>query len=426
MYSQIKLINGIRLLVMPIKSTKAITVLVLLPVGSRYETKALNGVSHFIEHMMFKGTKRRPSSLAVAKELDRIGAEYNAFTGQDTTGYWIKTISEKIEVGFDVLSDMLFNSLFDQHEFEQEKGVILEEIKMYQENPLLYIDDFFHQIFYGQHPLGRLITGPIETIKKLKRVNLLNYKEKFYQPDQMIIAVAGNINKAGAIRLVKKYFSPYQNKRIKNKYVSFKKTKSLLGHRVGILFKEIEQTQIALGGFAYPYNHRDLEPLLLLLIILGGNMSSRLFTEVRVKRGLVYFIKADASIYQDIGNYVIRAGVDKDKALETLKVILNEIKKIKEKVVTNEELARAKDYFQGTMKLSLEDSANIAGWHAKQLLLTNQIISPQEKLRRVRKVNQQDIQRVVNYLFVKQGLKLALIGPFKNKKPFLRVLKKGV
>ena len=171
MYYQTKLVNGIRLLVMPIKSTKAITVLILLPVGSRYEAKSLNGVSHFIEHMMFKGTKRRPSSLAVAKELDRIGAEYNAFTSQDMTGYWIKTISDKIEVGFDVLSDMLFNSLFDKQEFEREKGVILEEIKMYQENPLFYIDDFFHQICYDQHPLGRLITGPIETIKKLKRRN---------------------------------------------------------------------------------------------------------------------------------------------------------------------------------------------------------------------------------------------------------------
>ena len=240
------------------------------------------------------------------------------------------------------------------------------------------------------------------------------------------MAVAGNINKAGAIRLVKKYFSPHQNKRIKNKYLPFKKAKSLMGHRVGILFKEIEQTQIALGGFAYPYNHRDIESLLLLLIILGGNMSSRLFSEIRVKRGLAYFVKADASIYQDVGNYVIRAGVDKDKTIETLKVILNEIKKLKENGVTKEELARAKDYFQGTMKLSLEDSANIAGWYAKQLLLTQQIISPQEKLKRVRKVNQQDIQRVVKHLFVKQGLKLALVGPFKSKKPFLQVLKKGV
>ncbi len=414
------------MITIPIKNTKAVTVLTLLPVGSRYETKELNGASHFIEHMLFKGTRLRPSNLAIAKELDKIGAQYNAFTGKDHTGYWVKVVREKMEVAFDVLSDVLFNSLFEPGEFQREKGVIVEEIKMYEENPLFHIENLFEKTLYANHPLGWLISGPASTVKKITRKKLLDYKEKFYQPSQMIVVVAGDVKKSQITRLIKKYFGSYSGQKRTNQYLPFKKTVKGIRHKVSILFRETKQVQIALGGLAYSYTHQKIEAASLLAIILGGNMSSRLFTEVRVKRGLAYFIRAGIDIYQDTGNYLIRAGVDKTKAIEAIKVILDELKKIKKDGVTDEELRRAKDYIKGTFNLSLEGSSNLASWYGKQALLIGKILSPREKLARIKKVSRSDIQKVVDYFFAKQGLNLALIGPFRHNKPFLRVLEKGV
>ena len=424
MYSQTIFSNGLKLITVPVKNTKTVTVLILLPVGSRYESAHLNGVSHFIEHMMFKGTRKRPNSLAIAKELDRIGAHYNAFTSKDHTGYWAKSAKEKIETSLDVLADMLFNSVFDQKEFQHEKGVILEEIKMYQENPLLYIDEFFESVLFQKHTLGQLVSGQLSNIRKLSRQALLKYKELFYQPSQILIVVAGGMEKSRMVKLVKKYFAHYQGRRKKIKYSCFKKQKAK--PRAKILFKKLKQAQIALGGFAYPYNHPRLETAALLSIILGGNMSSRLFTEVRVKRGLAYSVRAGLDKYQDIGNYIIRAGVDKEKVSETIKVILNELNKIKKNGVTKEELSRAKDYVEGIMKISLEDSAGLATWYGHQALLIGKIISPAQRLKKLRKVTQKQVQRVAQEIFCKQGLTLALIGPFRSKQSLLRILEKSI
>jgi len=424
MYSQTIFTNGLKLITVPVKDAKTATVLVLLPVGSRYESTRLSGVSHFIEHMMFKGTKKRLNSLAISKELDGIGAYYNAFTGKDHTGYWVKSAKEKISTSLDVLSDMLFNSVFDQKEFDNEKTVILEEIKMYEENPLFYINEFFENTLFNKDALGQLISGHLSDVKALSRQSLIKYKETFYQPNQMLVIVAGGVEKTKTIELVKKYFASYQGKAKKIKYTPLirKKTKP----DVKIRFKELKQTQLALGGFAYPYSHPKLEAAALLSTILGGNMSSRLFAQVRDKRGLAYSIKMGLGKYQDVGNYVIQAGVDKEKVLETVKIILNELNKIKKNIVTKEELMRAKDYIGGITKIYLEDSANLATWYGYQALFINKIISPGQRLEKLRKVTQKQIQNVAQDIFCKQDLKLALIGPFKNKQSLLRILEKRI
>jgi len=424
MYSQTIFSNGLKLITVPVKDAKTATVLVLLPVGSRYEWPHLNGTSHFIEHMMFKGTKKRLNSLAISKELDGIGAYYNAFTGKDHTGYWVKSAKEKISTSLDVLSDMLFNSVFNKKEFDNEKTVILEEIKMYEENPLFYINEFFESTLFNKHALGQLISGHLSDVQKLSRQSLVKYKELFYQPNQMLIIVAGGMEKSQTIKLVKKYFACYQGRAKKIKYVPLIRGKS--NPDVKIKFQKLKQTQLALGGFAYPYNHPKLEAVTLLSIILGGNMSSRLFTEIRDKRGLAYSIKMGLGKYQDIGNYVIQAGVDKEKVSETIKVILDELNKIKKDIVTKEELTRAKDYVEGIMKISMEDSANLATWYGYQSLFIGNIISPSQRLEKLRKVTQKQIQNVAQDIFCKQGLKLALIGPFKNKQPLLRILEKRI
>ncbi|MDD3101699.1 MAG: pitrilysin family protein [Patescibacteria group bacterium] len=422
MYFQTKLSQGLRLITVPVKNAESVTIEVLLPVGSRYETKDLNGASHFIEHMMFKGTKRRPSSLLVAKELDSLGARYNAFTSKDHTGYWIKAVDNKTEKAFDILSDMVFNSVFDKEEFEREKKVILEEVKMYEENPLLHIEDMFEKVLFGNHPLSWLVSGDMPTVQKMSQQKLMAYKEKFYQPNQMIVVVAGNIKNQEAIKLVKKYFGAYQGKKNKTDFSLFKNEEKKSWPKANILFKDTNQVQIALGGLAYSYHHPDLEAASVLSLILGGNMSSRLFTEIRVKRGLAYFVEMELGVYQDTGSFEIRAGVDKNRTEETLKVILEELNKIKKQGVSKEELTRAKDYIEGTMKLSFEESATLASWYGRQLLLVGKIIEPKEKLKKIKMVSQSDIQRIANQLFKNKNLSLAMIGPFKENRQFLRIL----
>ena len=424
MYSQTIFTNGLKLITVPVKDAKTATVLVLLPVGSRYESTRLSGVSHFIEHMMFKGTKKRLNSLAISKELDGIGAYYNAFTGKDHTGYWVKSAKEKIGTSLDVLSDMLFNSVFDQKEFDNEKTVILEEIKMYEENPLFYISEFFENTLFNKDALGQLISGHLSDVKALSRQSLIKYKEMFYQPNRMLVIVAGGTEKTKTIKLVKKYFISHKGKAKKIKYTPLIRKKTKPG--VKIRFKDLKQAQIALGGFAYPYNHPKLEAATLLSIILGGNMSSRLFIQVREKRGLAYSVKMGLDKYQDVGNYVIQAGVDKEKVLETVKIILNELSKVKKNIVTKEELTRAKDYIGGTMKIYLEDSVNLATWYGYQSLFVNKIISPSQQLEKIKRVTQKQIQNVAQNIFCKQNLKLALIGPFKNKQSLLRILEKRI
>ena len=425
MYFQTKLSQGLRLITVPVKNAESVTIEVLLPVGSRYETKDLNGASHFIEHMMFKGTKRRPSSLLVAKELDSLGARYNAFTSKDHTGYWIKAVDDKTEKAFDILSDMVFNSVFDKEEFEREKKVILEEVKMYEENPLFHIEDMFEKVLFGNHPLSWLISGG-PAVQKITRQKLMAYKEKFYQPNQMIVVVAGNIKNQEAVKLVKKYFGAYQGKNNKNNFSQFKSEEKKSWPKTNILFKDTNQVQIALGGLAYSYHHPNLEAASVLSLILGGNMSSRLFNEIRVKRGLAYFVEMELGVYQDTGSFEIRAGVDKNRTEETLKVILEELNKIKKQGVSKEELTRAKDYIEGTMKLSFEESATLASWYGRQLLLVGKIITPKEKLKKIKMVSQSDIQRIANQLFKSQNLSLAMIGPFKENRQFLRILQDGI
>jgi predicted Zn-dependent peptidase len=417
--------NGLRVILVSQKNTQAITTLALLPVGSRYETASLNGASHFVEHMLFKGTKRRPSSLLIAQELDGLGAEYNAFTAKDHTGYWIKAKSGHLEKVLDVLADMLFNSLFDENEFERERGVILEEIRMREDNPMMYIEDFFEEILYGKHPLGWLISGDEKTIKKIKRSDLLDFKNKFYQPHNILLVLAGEVKKKESLALIRKFFtSNRQFKREKTKFLSFKKFSS--GPHLALLSKETKQVQIALGVPTFSYSHPDYEALVLLSLILGGSMSSRLFTEVRVKRGLAYFINSDLSPYQETGSLVIRAGLDRERIIEALGVIIDELRKLKKYGVSQDELFRAKDYFEGKLLLSLEDSINVASWYGKSKLLLSKIISPEEKIKKIKAVKKEDIQRIACKLLQKKALNLAIIGPFKNRQSFLQVLERDL
>ncbi len=421
---QVRFSNGLRIIFVLQKNTQAVTVLALLPVGSRYETVSLNGASHFIEHMLFKGTKQRPNSLAIAQELDTLGAEYNAFTAKDHTGYWVKTKKDCLEKVLDILSDMFFNSLFESSEFERERRVILEEIRMREDNPMMHIEDFFEETLYGRHPLGWPISGDEKTIKKIKRSAVISFKDKFYQPKNILLTIAGDV-KENQKELVFKYFGlPKRGTKKRNPFYRFRHI--LSGPRLSLLSKETKQVQIAIGVPAYSYSHPDYDALILLSIILGGSMSSRLFNEVRVKRGLAYFINTELGPYQDIGSFIIRAGLDKERIFEALEVIIEELGKIKKTGVTDEELSRAKDYFEGKLLLSLEDSAEVAVWYGKIKLFLDRLISPEEKIKKIKQIKKQDLQRVANKILKRKTINLAIIGPFRDRQPFLQVLRKAL
>ena len=421
MYKKYTFSDGTRFIYTPMKSTQAVTVLVMTGVGSRYETLRLSGASHFVEHLMFKGTERRPNTLAISKELDGVGAEYNAFTGKDYTGYYIKISSDKLSLALDMLSDMLHNSVFDSEEVEREKRVIKEEIKMYEDNPMAHVEDIFEELMFGDdHPLGRNIAGTRKTVSDITRDELFAYKNKHYIPKNTVISIAGNASK-DVRKLVEKYFV----QTIKGKKQTFTKYISKqTSPQVHVEYKKTEQSHMILGFKGYAYKHKDLAALQLLSILLGGNMSSRLFISVRERRGLCYFIRAHTHAFQDTGFFSIQAGLDKERICEAIEVIIDELQLISQHGVQNSELMRAKKFIKGKTALGLEESSDVASWYGTQELMTNKTETPKQKLTKLFAVTSQDIQRVAKKILIKETASLAIIGPFKDDKKFISLIKK--
>ena len=421
MYTKIKLKNGLTLITAPLKETKAATVLVLLPVGSRHETKATNGISHFIEHLMFKGTTKRPTSLDLTKELDAVGAEYNAFTSKDHTGYYVKLAADHLELAFDILSDMLLHATFPAPEITKERGVIVEEINMYEDNPLIHIETLFEQLVFEPHPLGWPISGPRSVITTIPRFRLLAYKDAFYQPRNMVLTVAGSFNQRRVVSLAERYFSAAgaRSRRPSLNAVHLTQTKP----RATTMYKKTQQVQLCLGFPGYALSDQNIFALSLLAIILGGNMSSRLFTVIREQHGRAYNIRAGAHAYQDTGAFVVQAGVDRRRLNQAITLILQELGRVKREAVTAKELTDAKEFLRGKLVLDLEDSESVADWFGKQQLLLGKLYTPQQRLKKIFAVTAPQIQRVARDVITSRRLNLALIGPYRDGKPFLKLLK---
>ncbi|MEK7203493.1 MAG: pitrilysin family protein [Patescibacteria group bacterium] len=412
--------NGLRLVVVPMKSTKTVTVLVLVGTGSRYETKEINGISHFLEHMMFKGTIKRPNALDISRELDSIGAEYNAFTGKEYTGYYTKASSENINLITDVVSDIFLNSKLDKEEIEREKGVITEEINMYLDDPPRYVGHLFEELLYGDQPSGWKIAGEKEIIKKFTQDNFINYFNSHYVAKDTIIAVAGNIDK-DKIRdeLIPKFFN---NARVGDKIDILPVSESQNKPEVLVHHKKTDQTHFILGARAYDMFSPKLEAAQILSVILGGGMSSRLFISVRERQGLAYYISSSLDPYTDHGYFGTQAGVNNDKVEIAISTVLNEYKKIKENLVPEEELKKAKEFIKGRLVIALEQSDDLASFYANQWLLKNETLTPEEKLSKIMAVTADNVKEVANEIFKPEKLNLALIGPFEDKEKFEKLL----
>jgi predicted Zn-dependent peptidase len=429
MFTHHGLKNGARVLLAPFEGTEAATILVMFKVGSRNEDLKVWGGSHFIEHLMFKGTTKRPETIAITKELDRYGAEYNAYTGKDMTAYYVKIAGDKIPVAVDLLHDMLFNSLYKAGEMAKEKKVIMEEIKMYEENPIMHLEDLLEEAMFEGHTLGRNIAGTIKSMADMKRSDVIAYRDAYYVPENTIIVVSGKYPADIMTRLEKTFGKVKHGK--KRVYEDVYLDKGKHGVRVRRQFKDLKQIQVAFG-FPIPGRmHADIPALRLLSIILGGTMSSRLFIEVREKRGLCYTVRAGTDGYDDIGTFTVRAGLDAGRLTLASKTIINELKKVGKNGVTAAELQMAKDNIQGALTLQLEDSSNRAEFYGRQELFEGKVSTLDERMKEYMKVTLKDVQRVAKDYLDFERMSLAAIGPYKTDAEFLKhfpaeVQKQGV
>jgi len=413
--------SGLRIILAPMEGSQSVTVLVLVGTGSKYETKEINGISHFLEHMFFKGTKKRPTNLDISSVLDSVGGTYNAFTDKENTGYWAKVDAKHLNLALDWVSDIFLNSKLESEEIEREKGVIIEELNMYLDTPMMYVNDIWEKLLYGEQPAGWLIAGEKEIIKSLGKADFLRYKENQYVAKNTIVVVTGNHKEiASAKPKIEKYFSGIKKGNFKNKLKVLEKQ---IKPGLAIYFKETDQAHLILGCRGYSIFHKDRYVSSLLGIILGGYMSSRLWHEVRERRGLAYYVRALGVTYTDTGYLAANAGVDNNRIEQAIEVILSELKKVKEQKIPEAEIKKAKDHIRGATLLALESSDEVASFVGVQEVLKKEILTPEQFFAKIDAVSATDLQRVARDIFQPAKLNLALIGPFKEKKKFERLLK---
>ncbi len=419
MFKKTTLKNGTRLILTPLKDTKAITLLVLVATGSKYESKEVNGISHLLEHMVFKGTKNRPQTSDLAKELDRIGGFFNAFTGKEYMGFWVKVDSKHLNIALDIVSDMLFNSLFKEGEIEKEKKVIFEEINMIKDSPQGHVLNLWEGLLYGDQPSGWLISGEKETVAKISRNNILNYLKNQFVAKNIVISLAGNFGEAKMKKEIEKFFGAFKKEQPLGKKPTKEaqsKPQSLIG------FKETDQSHLCLGVRTFDLFSPQRHALAVLSGVLGGGMSSRLFIKVREKQSLAYYIRTFPELYTDSGYLVTHAGVANNRIEEALKIILGEYKDLSTKKVTKEELSKVKEHIKSQINLELETSDSWASFCGGQEILRNEIQSPEQECREIDKITQDDILKLAKEIFRPENLNLALIGPFKEKDKFQNLL----
>jgi predicted Zn-dependent peptidase len=413
MHKKTTLKNGLRIITVPQKGTQAVTVLVLVGTGSKYEKKEISGISHFLEHMYFKGTRKRPSALAVSETLDKIGGIYNAFTSEEFTGYFAKVSAEKTDLALDWVSDIYLNSLLPKKEVEKERGVIIEELNMYFDTPMIYIGELWKTLLYGDQPAGWDIVGSRESVAKISQKQLLDYMNSQYVASNTIVCAAGKISASQMVNKIKDCFSGIKATRPTPKSLVVEKQKK---PEVLLFQKKTDQAHLALGVRTFNLFHPQRYALELLAVILGGMMSSRLFSEVREKLGIAYYIKTNVDLDSDTGYLVTQAGVDNRKVDLAIATVLKEILRA--------ELKKAKDHIKGKMVLLLEASDARASFYAGQELLEGRTFSPQEIFKKIDKVTPNDILKVAGEVFQPKKLNLALIGPFKEKEKFKKLLNK--
>jgi predicted Zn-dependent peptidase len=417
-YERQVLDNGLRVLTAPMPQAQSVTCAIMLAAGSRYETAETNGIAHFSEHMFFKGTERRPDARQIAGEIDSIGGEFNAFTGKEYTGYYVKCAAAHRDVALDVLVDMLRHSKFDSGEIEREKGVIIEEMNMYFDTPRDYIGGVYESLLYGDQPLGWDIIGRKETVRGATRDTFMGYLDSWYKPARMVLGVGGNLGDdlieraqellgdlpAGETGEAQGLKPAPENGRVK------------------VFTKQSDQAHICLGVHSYPLEHPDRYALQLLATVLGGGMSSRLFTEVRERRGLAYYVFGMNHSYTDAGSLFSQAGVDINRIDEAVSTVAGELAKVADGEIPSDELEKARNFAKGRFVLQLESPQGLIMFGLRKEVLEHRAPDPQELLDALDAVTAEDVARVATDLIDSKRLRLALIGPFEDADRFEKLL----
>ncbi len=413
--------NGLRAIVVPMENTEAVTLLVLVGTGSRYEDKDIGGISHFLEHLFFKGTKSRPTPGQISRTLDKIGAVYNAFTSKEFTGFWVKSAFSEFDIALDIVSDILLEPIFKKEEIEKERGVIFQEKNMREDMPYARAADILENVLYGDTPLGRDIIGTEESIGKIKRDQIVNYLKAYYFGSNAVVAVAGNIGAKDAFVKLEKAFRKMPRGKIRPK----KKVGDVQkAPQIKLIEKQTDQMHFAMALRAYNMFDEKKYALGLLSTIFGGNLSSRLWMEIREKLGLAYYVGSSGEQYTDVGYLAIKAGVPHEKLGKVLEKVVEIIKNIKRVGVSERELKDAKSFTRGRFALSLESSDEVAMFYAEQELLLEEILQPEDILEKIGKVSKSDILKIETDIFRSGKSNLVAIGRHGNIKNQEQLYKK--
>lgn len=412
------LASGLTLITVDLPHLDSVTTLIAVGAGSRYETRKINGISHFLEHMFFKGSTKYPTAEQIATLVDGIGAVNNAATDKEVTYYWIKSAAKYLELSTDILSSMVKESLLVREEIEREKGVIIEELRMLRDNPARHVWDLYERLQFGDQPLGWDIGGDEKTIMSLVREDLVSYMDCLYSAKNMALVYAGKLPK-NIEQLASKYFSDLSKKPI----ATFKSYQAApqLKPEVDIFYKTSDQAHLVLGVEGFNRDDEKRFIARVLGIILGEGMSSRLFLQVRERRGLAYHVSANHSSYHDTGSFTVYAGLKLEKVYEGLEVILAELQLLINEKVTDEELKKAKEMLRGRIALQSESTNFLAEYFGTQFVLDRKVETFDEILQKIDKITKEDLQRVAQELFAKDRFNLQVIGPFQEKSKFEKV-----
>jgi predicted Zn-dependent peptidase len=416
--------SGLKILVVPMPNLESATVAVWVKTGSRYEEKRVNGISHFLEHMVFKGSEKRPSAKEISEAVDAIGGEFNAATSKDWTNFYIKSAVGNLETAFDVLSDMVLHPLLQSEEIEREKGTIIQEIAMYEDTPMMHIGDVFEQLAFSGNALGWDTAGSVASVKGIKREDFIRYRNTHYYPENMLVSVVGGVTAEQALDLAKKYFRDFSGTpETKTTFSEFKKKQEK--PQVKLKTKKSDQAHLILGFMADGRGYAGRYAQAILATILGGGMSSRLFIEVRERRGLAYSVRTSPERYQEVGYIGTYAGVNPKKVDEAVSVMLGEHYRLADGTlpISAKELNKAKEYLKGHLALALEATSDVTAFYADQILFREGVESPEEVFRKIDKVMVHEVMAEAKRLFVPSRLNLAIIGNYNNPTRFERLTK---
>jgi predicted Zn-dependent peptidase len=419
--------SGLRVITVPMPALKSMTVLAMVGVGSRFESDETAGISHFLEHLPFKGTQNYPTSLDIATAIDGVGGKHNAFTSKEYTGYWVKVASKQWKLGLDVVSDLLLTARLREEDIEREKGVIVEEINMYEDEPQAKVADIFDSLVFKDSPLYREIIGSKKTVTSFTQKDFMNHWNTWYDPTNVVVGIVGgspddiDMTSDAFMDVVGEYFAK-GNERLGGGVRTFG-MKQQTKPRLNVFYKKTEQAHFHLGVPGVSREDPDRYTLTILTTLLGGNSSSRLFNEIREKRGLAYYAYASADVFQDTGSLYALEGVTLNKIEEAIAVTLEEFDKVTQGTgVTSEEVERSKEYVIGKMTLDLEDSASVANMVVRKALLEGQVVTVEEVIEKIRAVDKDSVVALAGRLLDRKKLNLAVVGPFKNEETFAKLL----